>query len=72
MTATTVMADSLAEVRMRNMPSETIFQENTAASEKTENSSVVQISARLRPHRSASQPAASEPRNMPANDSEVT
>ncbi len=47
-------------------------QENTAANEKTEYHTVVMVSAFLRPHRSASQLAISEPKNMPTNDRDVT
>ena len=72
MTATTVIADSPAEVSTRKTPSETMSQENTVAKEKNANHRVVTISAFLRPQRSAMQPAIIEPKNMPTNDSEVT
>src|SRR4051794_17456050 len=72
MTATTVIADRPAEVRILNTPSETMSQEKTEVSEKTPKQSVVMLSAFLRPHRSASQAAAMDPTNMPTNDSDVT
>jgi hypothetical protein len=72
MTATTVMAESPAEVNTRQIPSDTTSQVNADAKEKTLKKSVVANSALLRPQRSAIQPATSEPRNIPTNDSEVT
>ncbi len=72
MTATTVIADSPAEVSTRKTPSETRSQENTEANEKKPKKTVVHIRARLRPHRSARDAATIDPMNMPTNDSEVT
>src|SRR5688500_12719001 len=72
MTATTVIADRPAEVRTRQTPSETTFQEKTEASENTLKNSVVRFSAFLRPHRSAMRLAMMDPMNMPTNDSDVT
>lgn len=72
MTATTVIADSPAEVSTRKTPSETMSQEKAEAREKTPKHSVVWSSAFLRPQRSARVLATTEPMNMPTNDSEVT
>lgn len=72
MTATTVIADRPAEVRIRKTPSETRSQENTEAKENRPKNTVVHTRVRLRPHRSARPPATTEPMNMPTKDSEVT
>lgn len=72
MTATTVIAERPADVSTRKTPSDTMFQENTEVSEKRLKNTVVMLSAVLRPHRSASHAATTDPRNMPTNDSDVT
>ena len=72
MTATTVIADSPAEVSTRRMPSWTMSWENTVAKENNANHRVVMVSAFLRPQRSAMTPPMMDPKNMPTNDSEVT
>src|SRR6478752_4690194 len=72
MTATTVMAESPAEVRIRKRPSDTMSQENAATSEKVAYQRVVMTRAFLRPQRSAIQLAMSEPKNMPTKDALVT
>lgn len=72
MTATTVIADSPAEVSTRKTPSEKTSHEKTETNEKKPKNRVVRSRVFLRPHRSATAPAAMEPRNMPTNDSEVT
>lgn len=46
--------------------------EKAETSENTPNHTVVRVSAFFRPQRSEIQPATTEPRNMPTNDSEVT
>ncbi len=72
MTATTVIAASPAEVRIRQAPSDTMSQEKTDANENRLKNRVVAVSAFFRPQRSANQPPTTEPRNIPTNDSEVT